>query len=91
MNKNLYFTALVTSTFLMLINCYGETKDYMEQLAQLHKNVISHIFESPVNIILNGTFKGENAEIKNGKTSVKVLLPSAWEAGKTVTVFLDKP
>ena len=44
---------------------------------------------SEVNISLNGFFSGDKVEMKNGKALVKILFPTGWEAGKTVTIYLN--
>lgn len=43
---------------------------------------------SEINVTVNGEFSGENTEIQNGKTKVKVMLPKGEEAGKTVIVTM---
>ena len=45
---------------------------------------------SDITITLNGNYSGENIEMKNGKANVKILFPTAWEAGKTITVYLNE-
>lgn len=43
-----------------------------------------------IEVVLNGKFSGKNAEIQNGKTTVKVPLPKEGDAGKTVNVLLKR-
>lgn len=43
-----------------------------------------------INLVLNGSFSGENAFFENGKTRLKVMLPKGEQAGKTVNLKLLK-
>ncbi|MCA1761352.1 MAG: polysaccharide lyase beta-sandwich domain-containing protein, partial [Bacteroidales bacterium] len=43
-----------------------------------------------INLVFNESFSGENTVVQNGKTKVKVILPKAEEAGKSVTFKLLK-
>jgi chondroitin AC lyase len=43
-----------------------------------------------LNLILNGEYSGDFATPKEGKTKIKITLPQEGEAGKTVTIKLNK-
>lgn len=41
-----------------------------------------------INLVLQGEYSGENLNVKEGKTHLKIELPKEGEAGKTVTIEL---
>jgi chondroitin AC lyase len=45
---------------------------------------------SEINLIVNGEYLGESVTTESGKTKLKVALPQEGEAGKTVTLMLNK-
>ncbi|HRX11594.1 MAG TPA: hypothetical protein P5210_08095 [Draconibacterium sp.] len=43
-----------------------------------------------INLSLEGEYSGENLNVTNGKTHLKIELPKEGEAGKTVTLSIKE-